>query len=118
MRGRNHRRAVPRRTVHRFAEEAARRIARHLPIHKVILFGSYAYGRPTYDSDLDLLVVAKKPGDALRRAVSLSMLIPDRPVGIDFIVVTPAEIRRRIAGFDPFLEEALGKGIVVYPKAR
>ncbi|MEJ5251403.1 MAG: nucleotidyltransferase domain-containing protein [Armatimonadota bacterium] len=30
---------------------------------KVILFGSYAYGEPTLDSDIDLLVVMDNPPD-------------------------------------------------------
>jgi predicted nucleotidyltransferase len=30
---------------------------------KVILFGSYAYGQPTVDSDIDLLVVMDTPPD-------------------------------------------------------
>jgi predicted nucleotidyltransferase len=30
---------------------------------KVILFGSYAYGQPTVDSDIDLLIVMDNPPD-------------------------------------------------------
>lgn len=37
---------------------------------KIILFGSYAYGEPTEDSDVDLLIVSKrsiKPDEIYRR---------------------------------------------------
>ena len=44
---------VSRRAIKRFADEVARRFKPE----KIILFGSYAYGQPTPDSDVDLLVV-------------------------------------------------------------
>ena len=44
---------IPRRTIRKFVAE----IVRQFHPEKVILFGSYAYGKPTYDSDVDLLVI-------------------------------------------------------------
>jgi len=47
-----------------------RALIRKLPVmllgsfkpHKIILFGSYAYGKPTEDSDVDILVVSRLVG--------------------------------------------------------
>lgn len=64
---------------------------------RIILFGSYAYGTPTEDSDLDLLVI--KAGDARRkidRIVEISGLahaIPDAPA-MDILVLNAAEEER------------------------
>jgi uncharacterized protein len=44
---------VTRRQIRAYAEE----IARQFRPRRIILFGSYAYGKPTRDSDVDLLVV-------------------------------------------------------------
>jgi len=42
-------------------QEVVRQIAQRFHPQKVILFGSYAYGTPTEDSDVDFLVVASDP---------------------------------------------------------
>ncbi len=33
---------------------------------------------------------------------------------MDFIVLTPSEVRHRLSGFDPFLEEVIEKGQMLY----
>ena len=56
------------------------RIAREFKPEKIILFGSHAYGQPTPESDLDVMVVMQFEGDPLEQAVTmlnrLNMLIP------------------------------------------
>ena len=59
---------VSRHAIKRFADELVRRFKPE----KVILFGSYAYGKPTPDSDVDLLVVM--PHDRRRGRMSLRIL--------------------------------------------
>jgi predicted nucleotidyltransferase len=44
-------------TIREQIEEIVKRIVDHYKPRKIILFGSYAYGAPAKDSDLDLLVV-------------------------------------------------------------
>ena len=39
--------------------EISQIIARTVPVESIYLFGSYAYGTPTKDSDLDLYIVFK-----------------------------------------------------------
>lgn len=103
----------------RFLEETVARIVEKTRPLRIILFGSYAYGRPTRHSDLDLLVIA----DPRRRPVQReSYMYGLKPAGwgfsVDFLVLTPRAIGRSLEGFDPFLEEVLRKGKVLYDKAK
>ena len=50
---------------------------------QVILFGSYAYGAPTADSDVDLLVILSCQDKASRKAAKiLNTVNPQFPVGL------------------------------------
>jgi predicted nucleotidyltransferase len=89
-------------------------IVREFAPLKIILFGSYAYGTPTADSDVDLLVVM--PGskeDTWRLAVPIRQRIPRR-FRMDLLVRSPEEIAYRVAHNDWFLREILEKGHVLY----
>ena len=59
---------VARHAIKRFSDE----IARRFKPEKIVLFGSYAYGKPTPDSDVDLLVVM--PYDRRKGRMSLRIL--------------------------------------------
>jgi len=94
--------------------EIAQKVVQAFRPKNIILFGSYAYGNPTSDSDLDLLVVMETRDRPAERIRKVSDLFDPRPLPMDFIVLTPAEMRRRLSGFDPFLEEVLEKGQRLY----
>jgi predicted nucleotidyltransferase len=79
----------------------------------VILFGSYAYGSPTGDSDVDLMVVMPYRGPAPAAASRIRLACP-RGFPMDLIVRTPSEVRRRMQMGDQFVREVLSKGIVLY----
>lgn len=89
-------------------------IAREFKPEKIILFGSYAYGTPTEDSDVDLMVVMPRTRS---RGVRMSLKIRerlDRAFPMDLLVRTPAEIRKRLSWRDCFIEEVINKGRVMY----
>ena len=88
-------------------------IARRFKPERIILFGSYAYGRPTPDSDMDLLVVMLFQGKGFRKAAEIRCVI-DADFSLDLVVRTPAEVGRRVAGGDFFMREATEKGEVLY----
>jgi len=91
----------------------ASRIGREFRPRRVILFGSHAYGRPTADSDVDLLVIMPVRGNPVEKAVEIRRRVrPAFPA--DFLVRTPSEVRRRLAWNDFFLKEVLEKGKVLY----
>ena len=89
-------------------------IVREFAPLQIILFGSYAYGTPTEDSDVDLLVVMAIPASERReKTVEIRQRIPRR-FPMDLLVRSPAEIAYRVAHNDWFLREILEKGEVLY----
>lgn len=96
-------------------QAAVARIVRVLHPEKGVLFGSYAYGTPTPNSDVDLLVVETDatPAD---RCAAVSQLLYPRPFPVDILVKTPDEIVRGLAGGDFFLTELLSRGRVLYER--
>jgi predicted nucleotidyltransferase len=105
---------VPRREIEATCADIVREFA---PL-KVILFGSYAYGKATEDSDVDLLVVMPCAAEEGRRlAVQIRQRIPRR-FRMDLLVRSPEEIAYRVALNDWFLREVLEKGHVLYESAR
>ncbi|MCL4459881.1 MAG: nucleotidyltransferase domain-containing protein [Chloroflexi bacterium] len=80
---------------------------------KVFLFGSYAYGKPTPDSDVDLLVMMETLLRNVEQAVEIRKAV-DFPFPTDLLVRTPQQIAERLAVGDVFLREVLTKGVVLY----
>ena len=92
------------------------RIVQKYHPERIILFGSYAYGTPTVDSDVDLLVVLPFEGKGSRKAVEiLNRVQPEFPV--DLLIRTPEQIRQRLAWNDFFLREVIEKGKILYEAA-
>ena len=89
-------------------------VAKQFRPQKIILFGSYAYGKPTEDSDVDLLVIM---GRTRHRGERMSLRIRHAvPAGfpMDLLVRTPGFISKRMTWGDPFTQEILTKGKVLY----
>lgn len=81
---------------------------------KIILFGSRANGQARRDSDVDILVIMDSKKPAGRRAADIYRRLGWRRFPLDVIVFTPKEISRRLRGFDPFLEDIMKNGQVLY----
>ena len=95
--------------------ELTRRIARDFDPEKIILFGSYAYGTPSDDSDVDLLVILPFQGKSFRK--SLEILNKADPLfPVDLIARQPDDTARRYAQGDPLIQEVLDKGAVLYER--
>lgn len=80
---------------------------------RIILFGSYAYGDPSPDSDVDLLVVMQYEGSSREQAAKIRSLI-DTPVALDLLVRTLKQISERLAMGDFFLNDITTQGKVIY----
>lgn len=96
---------------------AIKRIVSELKPEKIILFGSYAYGNPTPDSDVDLLVIMNTRAKEVDRYVAVSNLLYPRQFPVDILVKTPKEIKaeaKKKGNF--FLREILNKGRVLYER--
>ena len=75
-------------------EEFGREIGRQFGAERVILFGSYARGTVTEDSDVDLLVVADTNLPPRQRYSAVRRLVANVPASFDIIVKTPEEYAR------------------------
>ncbi len=84
---------------------------------KVILFGSYADGNPTPESDVDLLIIIKSDKSNWEVSVDISLLL-NHSSPIDIIVKTPDEVKRRIKMGDFFLKNILKSGKTLYERTR
>ena len=92
------------------------RIVEALQPEKIILFGSYAYGMPTPDSDVDLLVIMETTAPHVERYLSVSRLLRPRLFPVDILVRTPGEIERALRSGDFFIQEILSRGRVLYER--
>jgi uncharacterized protein len=92
------------------------RIAREFRPERIILFGSYAYGSPNADSDVDLLVVMPFRGNALKKAAEVKTKINPR-FSVDLIVRRPDDVEFRLANDDCFMREVLERGRTLYESA-
>ncbi len=92
-------------------------IAQEFQPDRIILFGSYACGKPRPDSDVDLLVVLPFEGRAFRKSLEiLDRVAPE--FAVDLLARRPEDTQRRYTEGDPLIREALDHGKVLYERHR
>lgn len=84
-------------------------LAREFQPQKIVLFGSYAAGSATLQSDVDLLVVMPFRGNATEQVVKIRGRV-EAPFPMDLLVWKPAQTRRR----DSFTQAVLNEGKIMY----
>jgi uncharacterized protein len=94
-------------------QNLADRIVQEFKPERIILFGSYAYGTPRQDSDVDLLVILPFEGDGLHKAVEIVRRTQPE-FAVDLLARTPEQLRQRLAWNDYFLREIVEKGVELY----
>lgn len=94
--------------------EITGRIVKAFSPQKIILFGSYAYGKPTPDSDVDLLIIQPSAQSHTEQSVAISELILPRPFPVDILVRTPEEVDKALVEKDFFIKEILEHGRTLY----
>ena len=96
----------------------AEKIKKEYKPEKIILFGSYAYGKPTRDSDIDMLIIKRTKKKSMDRWFTLKKLCQDPNRGIPFspLVFTPKELEYRLSLGDHFIKEILEKGKILYER--
>ncbi len=92
----------------------ARTVGREFRPQRVVLFGSYARGKATEDSDVDILIIMDhdKPRN-VDQAIAIR-LKADTPFPMDLLVKRPAEVAERLAMNDTFIRSILEEGEVLY----
>lgn len=100
---------IPMAAIRRYA----RLIAERFHPDKIILFGSYAYGTPNADSDVDLMVIMPARNE-FDQAVKIRWELPDPPFAMDLLVRKPSEWKWRVEERESFCTEINEKGKVLY----
>jgi len=103
------RKRIPDKTI----RALVRRIVDEFHPDRIILFGSYAYGQPRPESDLDLLVIMDTPLSESEQAMQIRRQL-NVMFGLELLVYTPQRLAQRLAWGDSFLKEITEQGIVLY----
>ena len=82
---------------------------------KIILFGSFAWGKPNKDSDVDLMIIKNSKKNSFLRQLSVRRIIKGA-IPVDILVYTPAEIKNRLNLGDFFIRDIIEKGKLIYEK--
>jgi len=94
---------------------AARIVKNHNP-ERIILFGSFAWGKPRKDSDIDLLVVKKNIKSMRQAAEDIDRTLFDRRFAMDILVYSPEHFKKRLELGDSFAKRIFDKGKLLYAK--
>ncbi|MDP2741495.1 MAG: nucleotidyltransferase domain-containing protein [bacterium] len=101
-------------------KNVADKIAVEYKPEKIILFGSFAWGNPTEDSDVDLFIVkrSKKKRADRGRELSSKLFGYEFPA-MDILIYTPEEVEKSINEYkNLFIEDILRHGKVLYAKQK
>ncbi len=90
-----------------------RQIVEHFQPQKIILFGSYAYGTPNADSDVDLLIVMPFEDRDSKKAIEIISRVKTK-LPLDLLVRTSEQVERRIEMEDFFMRDIVYKGKILY----
>ncbi len=83
---------------------------------KIILFGSYASGISTKDSDVDLMIVLSTDEQPHRRSLPILRALRGLPYPKDIVVKTPAEFERYRDVIGTIIYPAAHFGAVLYER--
>jgi predicted nucleotidyltransferase len=101
-------------------EKAVEYIKEKISPDKIYLFGSYANGNPTENSDLDFFIIKETTLPKHKRTTSLYSLEKSKKIGffigIDFIVYTPQEFEEQKNEINSIAGEVERTGKLIYAK--
>jgi predicted nucleotidyltransferase len=96
--------------------EISKKIVKEIAPEKIILFGSYANGTPTEDSDIDLIIVNKTTMPKNKRGIEIRRLFYRQLIPLDIKVYTPQEFNHELSNRFSFLYSAMKNSIVLYER--
>lgn len=97
-------------------KEVTLKIADNFQPEKIILFGSFAWGEPNENSDVDLFIIKKTDLSTREIAREIDGSIFPRPFPMDIVVYKPEQVLEREANNDFFIKDILTKGKILYAK--
>ena len=93
-----------------------RKIKNEYQPEKILLFGSYAWGNPTRDSDIDLFIIKQTDEKPRDRRIKVREILDEENAlfALEPLVYTPDEIENRLKLGDDFIKKIINKGVVVH----
>lgn len=95
-------------------EEVTHRLIERYSPDRIILYGSQATGKAGEDSDIDLVIIKATGKRAVDRRMEVEHVLSDRAIPLDITVYTPQEMWWLFSMGDPFVEEVLEKGRLIF----
>jgi len=95
-------------------KEISDKIAREFKPERIILFGSYAWGKPHEDSDVDLFIIKDTDERRIERKRKVRKIIWGSGAPVDILVYTPNEVERRRNIGDFFIDDIVTNGTSLY----
>ncbi len=95
-------------------KKITRQLVKNYKPEKIILFGSFACGKPTKDSDVDLLVIKDTKKEYYKRIPEVRSYLRNINHAFDILVMTPKEIIKRLKLGDFFIKDIINRGKVLY----
>lgn len=83
---------------------------------KIIIFGSYVWGKPNKSSDLDLFIIKNSRKERRFRTTEVEQLLLDRQLPLDILVYTPKETADSLKKDDFFIKEVINQGKIIYDR--
>lgn len=94
------------------------KIAENYKPEAIYIFGSYVWGKPTKDSDLDLFIVKDTNKWFFKRSVDVVRpFLSDYPMAMDVLVYNNKELKKILKGGNIFINQILSKGKKVYERS-
>jgi predicted nucleotidyltransferase len=94
-------------------QEITQQIVKKYKPEKIILFGSFAYGKPKLSSDVDLMIIKKTKKRLCERIKEVLFMI-DSSLPLDVLVYTPKEFQRELELGEFIFDDIYNKGKVLY----
>lgn len=99
-------------------QQAADLIGRKIQPKRIVLYGSYAWGKPDSDSDIDFFIIKDSSKRRIERAREIREIIWGVGLPIDILVYTPEEVEHRLELGDFFIEDITQKGKTLWIKEK
>ena len=101
--------------MHPVVHEITQRFVTVYNPRSIYLFGSYAWGNPKSDSDIDFLVIVDESNDSYSRRVITGIRALKGIVNpVDLLVLTYEEFKKRVEDHSSLFHEIHDKGILLY----
>lgn len=91
----------------------SQQVAEKFQPERIILFGSYVYGQPTEDSDVDLLVILPFEELPVDKAIEIRREVKSS-FPLDLMARTAEQVQQRLEMGDFFIQEIVNKGRILY----